>query len=253
MKLNDRRILVTGGTSGIGLALARRLAANNSVVVGGRGSAISAAHDASAGLDTVRLDITDEASVRSALAAVVDRLGGLDIVVNSAGIMRPVPLTAAEAETAIEAEVAVNVVGSMRMARLALPYLRRSADPALVFFSSALALTAAPGLASYAATKAAVHSFVRSLRAELHGAVRVFDVLPPFVDTPLAAGVAGGKLSPERVANDVLEAMRRDRLEIPIGRVGALAPVAHVWPAAADRIMARELGRLAPGFGSQVI
>ena len=188
---------------------------------------------------------TSEAESRAALADVIEQLGGLDILVNSAGILRQVALSDAASAAAVETEVAVNLVGSMRMTRLALPYLERADEGAVVFLSSALALTAAPGLASYAATKAAVHSFARSLRAELAGQVRVFDVLPPFVDTALAAGFAGPKVSAATVAADIVDGLRRDRFEIRIGRANALAWMARLWPAAADGIIARELGRAA--------
>jgi uncharacterized oxidoreductase len=110
-----------------------------------------------------------------------------------------------------------------------------------VFVSSALALTASPGLATYAASKAAVHSLARSLRAELAGQVRVFDVLPPFVDTQLATSFGGAKLSTLGVAADIVDGLRRDRLEIRIGRVKALATVGRIWPSMADRIIAGEL------------
>jgi uncharacterized oxidoreductase len=245
MDLHDRRILITGGTSGIGLELAKLLANDNHVVVGARDITTHQREGTGSGLHAVMLDVTSEVDSRAALAEAVDHLGGLDMLVNSAGILRRIAQSEATAAAAVEAEVAVNLVGSMRMTRLALPSLEHADDGAVVFLSSALALTAAPGLASYAATKSGVHSFARSLRAELAGRVRVFDVLPPFVDTALAAGFAGPKLSPEVVAAAIVEGLRRDRYEIRIGRANALSWMARLWPAAADRIIARELGRAA--------
>jgi uncharacterized oxidoreductase len=246
MDLRDRRILITGGTAGIGLELARRLSERNQVVVAGRDAArLRQAVAAQPALRAVQLDVTSEVESRAVLAEVVERLGGLDILVNCAGMLGQVARSDAAAAAVVEAEVAVNLVGSMRMARLALPHLRIADDGAVVFLSSALALTAAPGLASYAATKAAVHSYARSLRAELAGQVRVFDVLPPFVDTALAAGFEGPKLAPDSVAADIIDGLRRDRFEIRVGRVNALARLARLWPAAADRIIARELSRTA--------
>jgi len=242
MDLHDRRILITGGTSGIGLELARLLSKNNHVVVAARGIARHQREVANqSGLHAVMLDVTSEVDARVALAEVIQRLGGLDILVNSAGILRQVARSEVIAAAAVEAEVGVNLLGSMRMTRLALPALERAGDGAVVFLSSALALTAAPGLASYSATKAGIHSFARSLRSELAGQVKVFDVLPPFVDTALAAAFTGPKLSPGAVAAAIVDGLRRDRSEIRIGRANALAWMARLWPAAADRIIAREL------------
>src|SRR5262245_29264204 len=244
MDLRERRILITGGASGIGLALARLLVEENRVVVASRDPAkLERAAAGVAGLHTAPLDVTSEQASRAALAGVVERLDGLDLLVNSAGVDESGTLEDEAAGPAIEEEVAVNLVGALRMTRLALPHLRRADDGGVVFLSSALALTAAPGLASYAATKAAVHSVARSLRAELAGQVKVFDVLPPFVDTELAAGLGRTRLAPPAVAAAILDGLRRDRYEIRIGRVGALALLARLWPAAADRLVARELGR----------
>ena len=253
MKLLDRRILITGGASGIGLELARRLSRTSQVVVAGRDAAkLQAAAELEPELSTVQLDVTSEAQSQAALADVIERLGGLDILVNSAGILRQVALSDTAAAAANEAEVAVNLIGSMRMTRLALPFLERADQGAVVFLSSALALAASPGLASYAATKAAVHSFARSLRAEAVEKLRVFDVLPPFVDTALADGFGGTKLQPEDVAAKIVDGLERDQFEIRVGRVNALAYVARLWPAGADRLIARELSRTASAAAAGV-
>lgn len=243
MNLKKRRIMITGGSSGIGLALGRALAGDNRVVVAGRDSArLEGAAAVTPGLRTVILDVTSEEQSRTAVGWVVEALGGIDILVNSAGVLRQASIETEAAEGAAAEEAAVNLLGALRLTRLALPHLRRSTDGAVVFLSSALALAAAPGLTVYAATKAAIHSAARSLRAELAGQVKVFDVLPPFVDTDLALGVGRSKLSPERVAAAITDGLRRDRLEIRIGQIGALAVLSRLAPPVADAIVAREIG-----------
>jgi uncharacterized oxidoreductase len=245
MNLKTRRILITGGGSGIGLALALGLAGDNRVVVAGRDTAkLERAAAANSSLRTVRLDVTSEEQSRVAVDQVVEQLGGIDILVNSAGVLHPVDIQTDAAARAVEEEVNVNLLGSLRLTRLALPHLRRSSDGAVVFLSSALALTAAPGLASYAATKAAIHSVARSLRAELAGQVKVFDVLPPFVDTDLAQGIGRTKVTPQRVAAEIIDGLRRERLEIRIGQINALAVLSRLAPPVADAIVAREIGEI---------
>jgi uncharacterized oxidoreductase len=245
MNLKMQRILITGGGSGIGLALARGLAVDNYVVVAGRDPArLERATAAEPGLRSVLLDVTSEAQSRAAVDWVVEQLGGLDLLVNCAGVLHPVRLESDAAARSVEEEVAVNLLGSLRMTRLALPHLRRSADGAVTFLSSALALTAAPGLASYAATKAAIHSLARSLRAELDGQVKVFDVLPPFVDTDLAQGIGRTRVTPQRVAAEIIDGLRRERFEIRIGQINALAVLSRLAPPVADAIVAREIGAI---------
>jgi len=127
------------------------------------------------------------------------------------------------------------------MTRVALPLLRRSDDGGVVFFSSAMALGASPGMAVYAATKVAIHSLARSLRAELRGVVKVFDVLPPWVDTELSHGRGRTKVPAADVADEIARAIIQDQFEVPIGRIKALRLVSRVAPSLADAILAREL------------
>ena len=244
MNLKTKRILITGGSSGIGLALAHGLAGDNNVVVAGRDPArLEGAVAANPGLHMVPLDVTSEEQSRIAVDWVVEQLGGIDILVNCAGVLHPVDIENKAAALAVEEEVSVNLLGALRMTRLVLPHLRHSDDGAVVFLSSALALTAAPGLASYAATKAAIHSFARSLRVELAGQVKVFDVLPPFVDTDLARGIGRTKVSALRVADEIIDGLRRERFEVRIGQINALAVLSRLMPRVADAIVEREIGR----------
>ncbi len=243
MKLQQRRILITGGGSGIGLEVASLLAPDNHVMVASRDkSKLSRVAEMVAGLQTTVLDVTSEASARRAIDAAVERLGGLDLLINGAGVLRSGSFELDPAGRQAAEQVAVNLGGSLRMTRLALPHLRRAKGGALVFISSALALAAAPRLAGYAASKAAIRSAARSLRSELDGLVAVFEVVPPFVETELASDFSVPKLSAHAVATEILYGLRRDRHEIRIGRVRALAVIGRLLPWMADRIIARELG-----------
>ncbi len=241
MRLEHRRILITGGSSGIGLALARTLAANNEVVIAGRDvSKLKGAQADIPSVQTLRLDVTSEDDARAAIDWIEGHLGGLDVLINNAGVLKRHAWDSADAERSADEEIGVNLTGSVRMTRLALPLLRRSEEGAVVFLSSALALVSAPGLAVYAATKAATHSLARSLRAELANQVKVFDVLPPWVDTQLARDFGGHKLPPQLVAQQIVRGLTDDRFEIRIGRVKQLAPLSRIAPALADRIVARD-------------
>ena len=159
---------------------------------------------------------------------------------SSIGVLRSQTFELA-ADSAMSEEVVVNLLGVLRMTRAALPFLRQSDDGAVVFLFSAVALGAAPGVAVYAATKTGVHSLARSLRAELRNKVKVFDVLPPWVDTELGRGFGRIKLPPARVADEIVRALRRDQFDVYIGRVKALGVISRLAPAFADAILARDL------------
>jgi uncharacterized oxidoreductase len=191
---------------------------------------------------TRRADIASEADAAALLDWIADTLGGLDVLINNAGLFRGYELSSSAAPQMSAEDIEINVLGTMRMTRLALPLLAKSPEGAIVFVSSAVALGAVPGFAVYGATKAAVHSFARSLRAELAGSgIGVFDVLPPIVDTGAAQALDVPKLSPGAVADAIVQGVERDRTEIRIGRIRLLAVIARIAPTLADRLLAKAL------------
>jgi uncharacterized oxidoreductase len=245
MNLDGKKILITGGGSGIGLELARRLAGTNEVMIGGRDERkLERAQAQMPELKTVRLDVTSEDETRQALTAVADVLGGLDLLVNSAGVMGSYAFSSPEAGAKSAEEVEVNLGGAIRVTRLALPLLERSSEAGVVFMSSAVAFAAVPGFAVYGATKAAIHSLARSLRVELASKrVRVFEVVPPLVDIELAGGLDVPKIQPAAVVDAIVAGLERNREEIRVDRIKQLVPIARLVPRLGDRLVQRALVR----------
>jgi uncharacterized oxidoreductase len=243
MRLEGKKILITGGGSGIGLELARRLAQTNTVVIAGRDECkLERARAEMPALRTLRLDVTSEEEAQRAIEWISSELGGLDLLVNSAGIIGGNTLFAPGAADTSVAEVETNLIGPIRLTRLALPLLETASKGGVMFMSSAVALTAVPGLAVYAATKAALHSLARSLRAELADKqIRVFEVLPPVVDTEFVRDLEVPKIPAAVVVDAIVAGLERDREEIRIARVKQLALLARVSPRLADRIVLRAL------------
>jgi 2-keto-3-deoxy-L-fuconate dehydrogenase len=184
--------VVTGGASGIGLATAQLLAAR-----GARVACLDLRPDVPAPLVGLAADVTDDASVRAGVAAAVERLGGLDILINNAGI--GATGTVADNDDAEWARVwDVNVVGMVRTTRAALPHLRRSAHPAIVNLGSIAATAGLPDRALYSATKGAVVSFTMATAADLVAdGIRVTCVNPGTVDTPWVARLLAAADDPE--------------------------------------------------------
>jgi uncharacterized oxidoreductase len=237
--------LVTGGSSGIGLAIARTLAgAGNTVVIAARDAQrLAAAARQVPGAHAVPLDIADTAALPEALDGIRARFGPVSLLVNNAGTLAGQGFEDPAAGTGVTEAVMTNVLGTIQLTRLALPQLREHRESAVVTLASALAYVAVPRLPVYAATKAALHSFSRSLRVALADSpVKVFDVLPPLVDTPMAKRLSAPKLSPETVASAVLAGLAADRYEITIGSAGALARLSRISPRLADRAVARLFG-----------
>jgi 2-keto-3-deoxy-L-fuconate dehydrogenase len=175
----ERRALVTGGSSGIGLATARALADGGANV-----AILDRAGEASEGFIFVQADVTDDDGVREAVISAVRQLGGLDVLVNCAGIGAQ-----GGVETNDDEEwhrvFDVNVVGMARVTRAALDELKKSSAGAIVNVSSVAATVGLPDRVLYSATKGAVLSMTLAMAADLVAfGIRVNAVNPGTTDTP---------------------------------------------------------------------
>jgi NAD(P)-dependent dehydrogenase (short-subunit alcohol dehydrogenase family) len=173
------RAIVTGGASGIGLATATLLSAQGAAV-----ACLDLKPDVPEPLLGIEADVTDDASVRAAVDLAAEKLGGIDVLINNAGIG-----AAGTVEDNPDDEwrkvFEVNVFGIVRVTRAALPHLRRGADPAIVNTCSVAAVVGLPDRALYSSTKGAVLSLTRAMATDLLAdGVRVNCVNPGTVDTP---------------------------------------------------------------------
>jgi NAD(P)-dependent dehydrogenase (short-subunit alcohol dehydrogenase family) len=224
--------LVTGGSSGIGRAVAELLAARGARVVvnsadAEQAHAVVAAITAAGGTAAAAVaDVRDGAAMRSAVRVAVDTFGALDTLVTCAGIQRYGTVTDTDEATWDEI-FAVNVKGAFLAARAALPELRRSARAAVVVVSSVQSYATQGGVVAYAATKGALNAMVRAIAVDEapHG-VRVNTVCPGSVDTPMLRTSA-------RLFSDGSEAGAQRAIDSwgqahPLGRVAQPAEVAEL-------------------------
>jgi len=179
MDISNRTVFVVGGTSGIGLGLARRfVAAGSTVIVGGRKSGTAT------GFETVTIDVTDPASVLRARDEVLAAHPGLDVVVSMAGVMLMEDLRDPGHFADAETSIMVNLLGTIRVADAFTPHLIGRGSGSLITVSSGIAFLPFPLMPSYGASKAGVHAYTESLRAQLAGTgVEVTELVPPAVAT----------------------------------------------------------------------
>lgn len=208
------RVLVTGGSSGIGLATGRRFLGRGASVV----SLDLERPDDAEGISWQRCDVADDRSVRTAVASAIDGLGGLDVLVNNAGVgmQGTVDDRPESAEEEWRRLFEVNVFGVMRVTRAALPALRESAHASIVNVASFVALTGAPRRAAYGASKGAVFALTKALAADhLREGIRANSVSPGTVDTPWIGRLLDATGDPHAEREAVMSRQPHGRLVTP--------------------------------------
>jgi uncharacterized oxidoreductase len=187
MDLGSQTVLITGGASGIGWALARRFldAGSDVIICGRRAEKLEQARRTSPRLTTRVCDVAREAD-RVALAEWIAREHpSVNVLVNNAGIQQRLQLVGAD-WAAVKSEIAVNLEAPIHLSMLLAPSLARQRTPAIVNVTSGLAFVPLASVPIYCATKAAFHSFTLSLRRQLADTpLQVIEIIPPAVDTDL--------------------------------------------------------------------
>jgi uncharacterized oxidoreductase len=189
MNISGNTILITGGGSGIGRALAEAFHAkgNQVIVAGRRPGALDETTAANPGMRSAVLDIEDRDAIPAFAARIAAEFPTLNVLVNNAGIMRRETLTVSPVDLATaEATVATNLLGPIRLTAAFLPHLRRQPGATVLMVSSGLAFVPIAITPTYCATKAAIHSYSQSLRWQLRDSnVEVLELAPPYVQTEL--------------------------------------------------------------------
>ena len=208
MKTSGNTILVTGGGSGIGRALAQRWhdAGNHVIVAGRRMEALEETIAGRANMSAMTIDIGDAAAIRRFADELVAAHPALNVLVNNAGIMRAESIGAARDLDDAEATIETNLLGPVRLSDALVDHLAGQADAAIVNVTSGLAFVPLVSTPTYSATKAALHSYTISLRERLRGRVEVIELAPPAVQTELTPGQSSreGYLPLEAFADEVM-------------------------------------------------
>lgn len=193
MKTTGNTILITGGASGIGRALATQWHAsgNRVIIASRRKDIIDEMLTTHAGMVGYVLDIEDPQAIKRFAEQVAQEHPALNVLVNNAGIMVAEDLTGETWLDAAEHTIATNLLGPLRLTAALLPHLRRALNPAIVNVSSGLAFVPLAYTPTYCATKAAMHSWSQTLRERLKDqSIEVIEVVPPAVQSDLMPGHA---------------------------------------------------------------
>ncbi len=249
MRLEQKTVLITGGTSGIGLELARQLLGRgNKVIVTGRDrERLDAAERALPGVRTFRSDVSDPGAIAALHGDVLARFPALDTLVNNAGIMRNLKLNEDRGLQDVTREIEVNLAGPVRMVQQFLPHLMTRPGALIVNVSSGLAFVPLPVAPVYCAAKAAIHSYTQSLRAQLQGTgVTVVELAPPGVETPLFRGEFAEEMRGQKamdvtvLAKRAIAGIEAGKLEIRPGLASVLKAMSRIAP----HLMLKQMTRM---------
>jgi uncharacterized oxidoreductase len=187
LNIKGNTILITGGGSGLGRALAEALHAegNQIIIAGRRRQVLDETVKANPGMKSLVLNIEDAAAISAFAAQIATEYPTLNVLVNNAGIMKPENLLQGGVNDA-EAMIVTNLLGPIRLTAALLPLLQKQSNAAIINVSSGLAFVPLAVTPTYCATKAALHSWTQSLRYQLQNtAVEVKEWIPPYVQTEL--------------------------------------------------------------------
>ncbi|THV22971.1 SDR family oxidoreductase [Peteryoungia ipomoeae] len=228
MQMTGNTILITGGGSGIGEALAHRFhdLGNTVIIAGRRLDALEAAIGERDNMHAMVFDVENKDGITEFAHRVIGQFPALNVVVNNAGIMRFEPLDQPRDLADAEATVTTNLLGPIRLINALTEHLIAQQNAALINVTSGLAFVPLVSTPTYSATKAALHSYTQSLRAALAGKVEVIELAPPAVQTDLTPGQSTreGYLPLKDYINEVMAlfAVKPTPAEILVERVGFL-------------------------------
>lgn len=242
MDLRDRRVLITGGTRGIGRALVETFASSGCQMTtcGRDPQRADELSRALPGVDVLVTDLADPDAPTQLAQHMTERHGGLDVLINNAAVQLPLSLQGPASASSVQTELTVNLIAPMRLTSALLPTLLQSDHAAIVNVTSVLGAIPKARAPFYSVEKAGIRSFTRLLRDHLRGtSVVVMEAMPGLMDTDMAAHVTGpSKHPPAEFARAVRDGLARDRHEVIWGANRWLLRLDRVAPSLTTRFVA---------------
>jgi len=221
MNISGNTILITGGASGIGKALATRFLdrGNEVIVCGRREGMLNLLRSEHPPIQTIQCDVAGQSERETLVRQVMDKFPSLNVLVNNAGIQRRVDLNRTESWDDARSEIVINLEAPIHLSTLFQERFRPKPHAAIINVTSGLSFMPLANVPIYCATKAALHSFTLSLRWQLRETnTKVIEIIPPAVDTDLQApGLHKFGVNVDEFADDVLAQLEKGENEIACG------------------------------------
>jgi uncharacterized oxidoreductase len=226
MNPSGNTILITGGATGIGFALAEHFlnAGNKVIICGRREKKLAEAKEKFPALHTRVCDVSDAKQREDLMEWAAASYPGFNVLINNAGIQNAADLKKKLDPESIAQEINTNLTAPIHLTSLAIPYLKKQKEAAIMNVTSGLGFVPLADVPVYCSTKAALHSFTLSLRSQLKDtSIKVFEIIPPIVDTELdkgsrdQRGMANRGIPPSVVAEETLKGFENDAPDIVVG------------------------------------
>jgi short-subunit dehydrogenase involved in D-alanine esterification of teichoic acids len=243
MNLLGVKVLITGGTSGIGLKMVEALLREKAkVIVVARDQAKLDQLQQNYELSGVYCcDLSDPQAIEQSIEVIMASHPDLQVLINNAGIQNNIRFyDAISTPKVIEDELRINFLAPLLLIRTLLPNLLKQKEAAIVNVTSGLAIVPKTNSAVYCGTKGGLRIFTQALRNQLKDtSVHMIEILPSVVDTKMTAGRGRNKLSPERVAFDTVKALHKGKSEVHVGKTKILFWLNRFSPSLASNVMKR--------------
>jgi len=240
MKLNNNTILLTGGTSGIGFGLLRRFYQldNKIIVTSSNEKNLAGVKSQFSNIATIVCDLSNSYSVKQLIDKCQLNHKDINVIINNAGIQyNYLWVDEKDGYNKISTEICVNFTSPMQIVYRLLNLLTTKQHSAIVNVSSGLALAPKMSAPIYCATKSAIHTATKALRYQLEDtSVKVFEIIPPPVDTAMSKEHKKGKITTEQVVDEFLKNFRDDNFESNIGKIKFFRIIQRISPKLADNM-----------------
>jgi uncharacterized oxidoreductase len=242
MKTSQNTILITGGSAGIGFEIAKLLSENSNhvIIVGRNVQRLEQAASRLQNVTTIAADVSKEKEIDRLTEQLISGFPGLNIIINNAAKGFAYTLSAgSDSFDKAGEEMLTNYLSVVRLTEKLLPLLQRQTEAAIVNVSSIVAFIPSHKTPTYAASKAALHSYSQTLRfAMANTPVKVFELMPPLVNTEFSKEIGGEKgIAPSIVAEELLRALENDEYEIHVGLTEDLYKLSLSSPAEAFNVL----------------
>ncbi len=241
MKTTENTVLITGGASGIGLAFTKLMVQlKNKVIIAGRNSErLINAKNLFQEIETIKCDITKQNDIETLLVSIENNYPQLNMLINNAGIQYNYSMIEELNVTKkIEEEITSNLIAPIKFCSLLIPVLANKNESAIINVTSALAISPKENAPVYSASKAGLHSFTKTLRYQCENtSIKVFELIPPLVDTDMTKGRGKNKIDPEQVVRECIKSLNKNNYQIRVGKVKLLHIINRINQGLTDKIL----------------